>query len=163
MSIVDDLKRSLDAKKGDDENNNNSKDDGNISSIRSDSNSNSKMNRAEKLHLVLKNLQNGSPDVEATALISEDGLTIASALPEDLDKTRIGGMSATLHSLGTRAAVELRRGIVKEVIVRGEQGYTVLLDAGRGVLLLAVANENASLGLIFFDMRETINKIKDIL
>jgi predicted regulator of Ras-like GTPase activity (Roadblock/LC7/MglB family) len=160
MSIVDDLKKSLDLKKGDDENNN-SNDDSNISSIRSDNNSN--MNRAEKLHLVLKNLQNGSPDVEATALISEDGLTIASALPDDLDKTRIGGMSATLHSLGTRASVELRRGTVKEVIVRGEQGYTVLLDAGRGVLLLVIANENASLGLIFFDMRETINKIKDIL
>ena len=121
------------------------------------------MNRAEKLHKVLKSLQNGSPDVEAAALISEDGLTIASALPEELDKTRIGGMSATLHSLGTRAAVELRRGIVKEVIVRGEQGYTVLLDAGRGVLLLVIANENASLGLIFFDMREAVDKINHIL
>ncbi|MCF6249806.1 MAG: roadblock/LC7 domain-containing protein [Methylococcaceae bacterium] len=160
MSIVDDLKKSLDLKKGDDEYIN-SNENNNISSIRSDGNS--KMNRADNLHLVLKNFQNGSPDVEAAALISEDGLTIASALPEDLDKTRIGGMSATLHSLGTRAAVELRRGTVKEVIVRGEQGYTVLLDAGRGVLLLAIANENASLGLIFFDMRETINKIKDIL
>jgi predicted regulator of Ras-like GTPase activity (Roadblock/LC7/MglB family) len=52
---------------------------------------------------------------------------------------------------------------VQEVVVRGDQGYAVMIAAGRGVLLLAVANENAKLGLIFFDMREAINAIKRIL
>ena len=121
------------------------------------------MSRVEDLNKVLKRLQAGSPDVEATALISEDGLMIAGALPQDLEETRIAGMSATLLSLGTRAATELRRGEIEEVIVRGEHGYAVMLNAGRGVLLLAVANENAKLGLIFFDMREAIGAIKRIL
>ena len=88
---------------------------------------------------------------------------IASALPQDLDETGVAGMSATLLNLGTRAAAELRRGDVQEVIVRGEQGYVVMISAGRGVLLLLVANERAKLGLIFFDMREAINSIKRIL
>lgn len=121
------------------------------------------MNRSESLDKVLKTLQQGSPDVEAVALISEDGLTIASVLPHDFDETRIGGMSATLLSLGTRAATELRRGEIHEVIIRGEGGYAVLIDVGRGVLLLAVANEKAKLGMIFFDMREAIGAIKQIL
>lgn len=121
------------------------------------------MSRVEDLNKVLKRLQAGSPDVEATALISEDGLMIAGALPQDLEETRIAGMSATLLSLGTRAATELRRGEIEEVIVRGEHGYAVMLNAGRGVLLLVVANENAKLGLIFFDMREAIGAIKRIL
>lgn len=121
------------------------------------------MNRTETLVKVLKTLQTGSPDVEAAALITEDGLMIASALPQDLDETRVGGMSATLLSLGTRAAKELRRGEVQEVIVRGEEGYAVMIDIGRGVLLLVVANENAKLGMIFFDMREAIGAIKRIL
>ena len=121
------------------------------------------MNRTESLNKVLKDLQSGSPDVEAAALISEDGLMVGSALPQDLDETRVAGMSATLLSLGTRAAMELRRGTIEEVIVRGEQGYAVLINAGRGVLLLVVANENAKLGLIFFDMREAINAIRRIL
>jgi predicted regulator of Ras-like GTPase activity (Roadblock/LC7/MglB family)/type II secretory pathway predicted ATPase ExeA len=121
------------------------------------------MDRTENLNRVLKNLQVGSPDVEASALITEDGLMIASALPQDLDETRVGGMSATLLSLGTRAASELRRGEVREIIVRGEQGYTVMINAGRGVLLLVVANEHAKLGLIFFDMQEAINAINRIL
>ena len=48
-------------------------------------------NRGERLTKVLKALQNGSPDVEAVALISDDGLMVASALPQDLDEIRVGG------------------------------------------------------------------------
>jgi predicted regulator of Ras-like GTPase activity (Roadblock/LC7/MglB family) len=121
------------------------------------------MSRLDNLNKILKNLQNESPGVEASALISEDGLMIASALPQDLDETRVAGMTATLLNLGTRAAVELRRGDVREVIVRGEHGYSVMISAGRGALLLVLTNENSKLGLIFFDMREAIKAIRTIL
>ncbi len=121
------------------------------------------MDRTTSLNKVLKYLQTRSPDVVATALISEDGLTIASALPPEFDDTRIGGMSAAILSLGTRASFELQRGDVTEVIVRGEGGYAVMVKADRGVLLLVVANEDAKLGMIFFDMREAISTIKQIL
>ena len=121
------------------------------------------MERTESLNKILKNLQSGSPDVEASALITEDGLIIASSLPRDLDEVTVGGMSATLLHLGTRAATTLNRGDVKEVIVRGDEGYGVMVSAGSGVLLLVVANENAKLGLIFFDMRVAINAIKQVL
>lgn len=121
------------------------------------------MERTENLNKILKNLQSGSPDVEASALITEDGLIIASSLPRDLDEVTVGGMSATLLHLGTRAATTLNRGDVKEVIVRGDEGYGVMVSAGSGVLLLVVANENAKLGLIFFDMRAAINAIKQVL
>ena len=121
------------------------------------------MDRTASLNKVLKYLQTRSPDVVAAALISDDGLPIATALPTEFDDTRVGGMSATLLSLGTRAALELQRGEVMEVIVRGEDGYAVMVKADRGVLLLVVANEEAKLGMIFFDMREAISAIKQIL
>ncbi|MBK9135768.1 MAG: roadblock/LC7 domain-containing protein [Betaproteobacteria bacterium] len=121
------------------------------------------MSRVDSLNKVLKNLQSESPGVEACALISEDGLLIASALPQELDETRVGGMSATLVNLGTRAATELRRGDVREVIVRGENGCAVMIHAGRGTVLLVLATESTPLGLIFFDMREALKSIKNVL
>jgi predicted regulator of Ras-like GTPase activity (Roadblock/LC7/MglB family) len=121
------------------------------------------MSRVENLNKVLRNVQAGSPDMEAAALISDDGLMIASSLPADMDETRVAGMSATLLSLGVRASTELGRGSVREVIVRGEYGYAVMLSAGRGVVLLTLANENAKLGLIFFDMREAVLQISEVL
>jgi predicted regulator of Ras-like GTPase activity (Roadblock/LC7/MglB family) len=119
--------------------------------------------RGENLTKILVGLRSGSPDVEAVALISEDGLIIASALPATMDEVRVGGMSAILTSLGTRAAAELGRGGVQEVVVRGDNGYAVTIHAGRGVILLTVTNQNAKLGLVFYDMREAITALKQVL
>ncbi len=121
------------------------------------------MSRLDSLNKVLKALQSSSPGVEASALISTDGLMIASVLAKEMDETRVAAMTATLLNLGTRAATELRRGEVSEVIVRGDQGYAVMLSAGRGALLLVLANEGTPLGLIFFDMREAVKEIKNVL
>ena len=119
--------------------------------------------RVERLNRILRALQSASPDVEASALISEDGLIIASALPQHVDESRVGAMSATILSLGTRAAHELERGSVEEVLVRGPDGYAVLLSAGSGTLLLALATREAKLGLIFLDMRRTVAEIRQVL
>ena len=123
------------------------------------------MNRLDELNRILRKLQIDSPGIETSALISEDGLMIARAesMNMSMEETRVAGMAATLLNLGTRAAMELSRGAVQEVIVRGENGYAVVLSAGRGTLLLAVTNEASKLGLIFFDMREAIRALQKVL
>jgi predicted regulator of Ras-like GTPase activity (Roadblock/LC7/MglB family) len=121
------------------------------------------MNRLDELNRILRKLQIDSPGIETSALISEDGLMIARADNMNMEETRVAGMAATLLNLGTRAAMELSRGSVQEVIVRGENGYAVVLSAGRGTLLLAVTNESSKLGLIFFDMREAIRALQQVL
>ncbi len=121
------------------------------------------MSRIENLNKILRTLQTGTPEVEACALISDDGLMIASALPQHVEEVRIGGMSAALLSLGTRAATELERGSVEEVLVRGKNGYAVLLQAAPGTLLLATASASAKLGLLFLDMRRAVTDIKKTL
>ncbi len=121
------------------------------------------MSRVDSLNRILRSLQSASPDVEASALISEDGLMIASALPQHVDETRVAGMSATISSLGTRAASELERGDLDEVLVRGKEGYAVMLSAGSGTLLLALAGKQAKLGLVFLDMRRAIEDIRKVL
>ncbi len=123
------------------------------------------MNRLDELNKILRKLQIDSPGIETSALISEDGLMIARAesMNMSMEETRVAGMAATLLNLGTRAAMELSRGAVQEVIVRGENGYAVVLSAGRGTLLLAVTNEASKLGLIFFDMREAIRALQKVL
>jgi len=121
------------------------------------------MSRLDELNRILRKLQTDSPGIESSALISEDGLMIARAETVNMEETRVAGMTATLLNLGTRAAAELSRGPVQEVIVRGEQGYAVVISAGRGALLLAVTNETSKLGLVFFDMREAIRALQQVL
>jgi uncharacterized protein len=121
------------------------------------------MSRTEELNRILRQLQSGTPEIEASALISEDGLMIASALPQHVDEMRVAGMSSTLLSLGTRAATELQRGTLDQVLIRGKDGYVVMMGAASGTMLLALATHEAKLGLIFLDMTRTIREISKVL
>lgn len=121
------------------------------------------MSRVDDLNRVLRSLQSGTPDIEASALVSEDGLMIASALPQHVQEVRIAGMSSTLLSLGMRAATELGRGSLQQVLIRGDQGYVVMVKAKSGTMLLALCTKDAKLGLIFLDMSRAVEEIDRIL
>lgn len=121
------------------------------------------MNRVEELNRILRSLQSGTPDIEAAAVISEDGLVFASALPQHIEEVRVAGMSATILNLGSRATAELGRGSLEQVLVRGENGYIVLANAAPGTLLLVLTTAEAKLGLIFLDMSRAVAEVAKVL
>lgn len=121
------------------------------------------MSRVDELNRVLRALQSGTPEIEAAAIISEDGLVIASALPQHIEEVRVAGMSATLLNLGSRAATELGRGALEQVLVRGDKGYTVMINAAPGTLLLVLTTQEAKLGLVFLDMKKAAAEVCKIL
>ena len=93
------------------------------------------MSRTEALNRALTNLQSSSPDIEASAVVSVDGLIIASHLPQGLEEAQIAAMSAAILSIATRTAIELRRGAVEQLFVRGAQGYVLIMQAGPHAVL----------------------------
>lgn len=101
----------------------------------------------------LRDLQVSSPDVEASAVVSVDGLTMASSLPREVEEDRVSAMSAAMLSLGERIANELGRGVLDQVYIKGESGYVVLMSVGEEAVLTVLAREQAKLGLLFLDMR----------
>ena len=119
--------------------------------------------RTETLNRILRNLQTESPDVEASALISEDGLMIASALPQHIEEMRVAGMSATLLSLGSRAARELELADLQQVLIKGSDGYAVMVHASEGTMLICLTTTSARLGLIFLDMSRAVEEIGKVL
>ena len=88
---------------------------------------------------VLRSLKDGLPGVEASALVSNDGLMIASTISAEVDAARVASMSAMLQGIGTRTAGELHRGEVDQVIISGRAGYAVLRSASPGTVLLVLA------------------------
>jgi predicted regulator of Ras-like GTPase activity (Roadblock/LC7/MglB family) len=103
----------------------------------------------------LRDLQAGTPDIEASAIVSVDGLIVASALPGTVEEDRVSAMSAAMLSLGERIASELERGSVNQVYVRGDNGYVILMAVGSEAVLTALARKGARLGLILLDMKRT--------
>ena len=109
--------------------------------------------RTERMIARLRDLQISTPDVEASAIVSVDGLIIASSLPSGVEEDRVSAMSAAMLSLGERIASELGRGLLDQVYIRGENGYVFLSAVGEEAVLTVLARKEAKLGLVFLDMK----------
>src|SRR5215213_5200685 len=107
--------------------------------------------RTDEMVRHLKALQMNAPDIEASAIVSVDGLIMAAALPADVEEDKVSAMSASMLSLGERIAQELRRGQLDQVFVRGEEGYVILMAIGEDAVLTAITTARAKLGLVFLD------------
>jgi predicted regulator of Ras-like GTPase activity (Roadblock/LC7/MglB family) len=107
----------------------------------------------------LRDLQTGTPDIEASAVVSVDGLIMASSLPAGVEEDRVSAMSAAMLSLGERISTELRRGILDQVYVRGKTGFVILMSVGEEAVLTALVRESAKLGLVFLDMKRAANDL----
>jgi predicted regulator of Ras-like GTPase activity (Roadblock/LC7/MglB family) len=120
-------------------------------------------NRSQQMVDRLRELHASSPDTEASAVISVDGLTIASALPQGVEEDRVSAMSAAMLSLGERIATELGRGSLEQVYIKGEKGYVVLMSVGQEAVLTALAREHSKLGLILLDMRRAAEDLTKLI
>ncbi len=119
--------------------------------------------RAQQLVAELKKLQISSPDIQASAIVSADGLIIASALPRDVEEDRVSAMSAAMLSLGERISQELRRGELDQVYIRGDNGYVMLMAVGDDAVLTIMASVKAKLGLIFLDVKRTAEVLEGLI
>jgi predicted regulator of Ras-like GTPase activity (Roadblock/LC7/MglB family) len=115
--------------------------------------------RTEQLVERLRELQASTQDVEAAAIVSVDGLTMASSMPGGIEEDRVSAMSAAMLSLGERIAGELKRGVLEQVYVKGEHGYVILIAVGEEAVLTVLAREQARLGLILLDMRRAVEDL----
>lgn len=110
--------------------------------------------RSLQLDQILGTLLRGAPDVEAAAVVTFDGLPMASALPAEMDEDRVAAMSAALLSLGERAAQGLGRGDLSQVYVEGDNGTVFLVSADDEAVLVAVGRVGAKVGLMLFEVKQ---------
>jgi uncharacterized protein len=119
--------------------------------------------RTEQMVARLRQMQAVSPDIEASAVVSVDGLIIASALPNEVEEDRVSAMSAAMLSLGERISTELGRGSLEQVYIKGVNGYVILTSIGSDAVLTALAGPQAKLGLIFLEMRRAADDLERVV
>ncbi|MBD3187297.1 hypothetical protein GF325_10740 [Candidatus Bathyarchaeota archaeon] len=117
----------------------------------------------EQLEDILKNLTASIPEILSAAVVSVEGLPIASMMPEGIDDTRMAAMTAAMLSLGERAAIELNKGALEQILIRGENGYLIVMSGGPNAVLTVSATREVKLGLIFLDCKRACEKISEII
>lgn len=119
--------------------------------------------KAERIKARLGALQSLTPELEAAAVISVEGLMIASSLPESVAEDRMAAMSAAMLALGERIAKDLDRGDLTQVYIKGDDGYVVLMSVDERAVLATLASEEAKLGLVLLDMQEAVVDLEQLL
>jgi predicted regulator of Ras-like GTPase activity (Roadblock/LC7/MglB family) len=119
--------------------------------------------RVDQMVARLRDMQASTPDVEASAVVSVDGLIIASSLPQSVEEDRVSAMSAAMLSLGERIAGELGRGTLSQVYIHGDKGYVLLTAVGAEAVLTVLARESAKLGLVFLEIRRAADDLTQMV
>ncbi len=120
------------------------------------------MSIKEMLEKVLKDLR-AIGDIEASAIVSRDGLLIAADIPQNVNAEAFAAMTATMLGAAETASSELGKGIPERVIVESNAGKIIATGAGGKALLVVMTNPKATLGLVLLEMSKAKEKIKDIL
>ncbi len=122
-----------------------------------------KMINVSMLQDEMQNFVSAASDVQGAALVSPDGLALASVLPGGMDEERTAAMSASMLSLGERIGRELARGSIDRIVVEGEKGYGVLVGCGADAVLLVLAGSSVKQGLLFLEIKRIVSKLAPLL
>lgn len=117
----------------------------------------------QKLTGVLQNFVSSSSDVQGAAVVTPDGLSLASVLPGEMDEERVSAMSAAMLSLGERIGQELARGSIDRIFVDGNDGFGVLTSCGADAVFLVLASKAAKQGVLMLEIKQALNDLKPTL
>lgn len=112
---------------------------------------------------ILRKLNSITTDIEASAVMTRDGLSIASIMGAGVDPDRLGAMCASMLSLADKTAKELERGKLKQVLVDGEAGYMLLVHVGANAVLAVVSRPDVHLGKVLLEAKKTAAEISKII
>ena len=112
----------------------------------------------------LENLES-STDLEGTALVSKTGLRIASSETADVVADIYSASPATLISLGEKISVGLGQGDLREIVIRGIKGYTIILvgSAENEFMLFTNCKKGYRLGYYFHKIRKAFREMEPVL
>jgi predicted regulator of Ras-like GTPase activity (Roadblock/LC7/MglB family) len=118
---------------------------------------------SDQLDAVLNEFERNVPHVEATAVVSTDGLVIASRLPKEVEEDRVGAMGAAILSISTRSGIELERGNMERVLIEGTNGYLLIRSIADVAILVCLVDKEVRLGMLFYECKNCVKKISEIL
>ena len=119
--------------------------------------------RGDTLEGVLNELQGSIPEIEACAIVSVEGLPIVSALPTDVDEAKVAAMTAAMLTLGEKAAIELGKGNLEQVNIKGIEGWLLVIQAGMNACLKVSTTASAKLGMVFLEMKRAAEKVSGMI
>ena len=118
---------------------------------------------SETLLDILSELNNSSRDIQASAIISSEGLVMATLIDKNLDEDRVAAMTIAISAQANRVVREIKLGKLQQVLIRGQKGYALIISAGEQAVLPIMLNKSAQLGFIFLSCERSAKKLQQLV
>lgn len=118
--------------------------------------------KKEKLTKILEELDKIG-DTLGSAVISTDGLPIASNIKEGTDVDTFAAMSAAMQGAAETAVSELKQGNLRQIIIDADKGKIITISAGKKAILVILARPDINLGLALLELGKASGQISDVL
>ncbi|MEU2257802.1 roadblock/LC7 domain-containing protein [Nocardia xishanensis] len=119
---------------------------------------------AAGLDWLLNALIDRVPGAEHAVVLSADGLPLAASDTLDRENAEhLAAMASALHSLGRGVGTRFTKGALQQTVIELEHGFLVVTEAGDGACLTLLAEIDADLGLIAYEMNVIVGQVRDQL
>lgn len=126
--------------------------------------------RSEALLRSLAALHHDAPEIHGSAIITHDGLVIASYPPgwdadihDPTGGENVAAMAAVVAGLAERTMTRLGQGGLERVVMEGERGTVGIFPATPDSALALLIAKEARLGLVLQAARQAAGQIRTIL
>ena len=106
---------------------------------------------------------NSIDGIEASAVVSRDGLLVSANMPNGQDAETIAALTATMMGAAETAISELNRGNISQIIVESDMVKIVCVDMGKRALLVLSMPSSTEIEGIRDNLISTKNKIVSVL
>jgi predicted regulator of Ras-like GTPase activity (Roadblock/LC7/MglB family) len=118
--------------------------------------------KREKIMKLLKELEEKT-DLEASAVVTREGMRLACSVSAEMDADVFSAAAAAMVNLGSMTIRRLRQGNLKEVIIKGDEGYTIVTEADDTTMIVAAGRQSFRLGYYLGVLKKYASDIAKIL
>lgn len=116
-----------------------------------------------QLDEIIRSFVTDTSHVQGAAIVTHEGLPIASTLPAGLEETRAAAMAAAVITIGDRVGDELQRGTMQHITLLGSRGYSILTFCGSEALFLVLASPDVKQGVLMLEIQRIVEAATQIL
>lgn len=119
------------------------------------------MGSVEDVSRVIADLKRAE-GIRALAVVSREGILVASEIPGDVHPETFAAMSAVMLSAAETAYLEIGQAIPDRLIVETDEGKLIITGAGERSMLVALADGRAGIGHLTVEMNKAVARLKEL-
>ncbi len=120
--------------------------------------------KSDLLAEALQELLEQSADIDGAAVVGSDGLVYSSNVPNrNMDEDMVGAAAAAVLGLSKRGVQQLKRGNYQRSLIQGDDGNIIVTEVNADTLLVALTPKNVNLGMAFAEVRDILDRLRQIL